>query len=312
MARIIMWDGGPISEAGAYSGIPIERYHRADFLPGPSISSSGLKLIDLNTPAHYWAQSHLNPDRIEREETPALRLGSAVHTLFLGEAGFRDRFAVQPATYIDQKTGEEKPWNGNANACKAWRAEQFSRSILTADQFATIRRMAASLASYPAVASSGILSGDVEASLFWQDPKHGVWLRNRPDVMPREGWIVDLKTIRSADDRSIRYAIEDYGYDIQLGLAAEAARHVLGIEAATFVLVFIETAPPYAPRIVELSADKIVVGRGKARRAIERFASCLASGEWPAYEPTEILIDASERDRTILTTDLARYTEDLT
>jgi hypothetical protein len=130
--------------------------------------------------------------------------------------------------------------------------------------------------------------------------------------MPREGWIVDLKTIRSADDRSIRYAIDDYGYDIQLGLAAEAARHVLGVEAATFVLVFIETAPPYAPRIVELSADKIVVGRGKARRAIERFASCLSSGEWPAYEPTEILIDASERDRTILTTDLARYTEDLT
>lgn len=309
MTRIIDWNGQPITEAGAYRGIPIERYHLADMLPGPSVSSSGLKLIDQSTPAHFWAQSRMNPDRIEREETPSLRLGSAVHTLFLGETGFRDRFAIQPATYIDAKTGEEKPWNGNANVCKAWRAGQAGRTILTADQFETIRRMAASLASYPAVAQTGLLAGEVEISLIWKDPGHGIWLRNRPDVMPRGDWVVDLKTIRQADDRSIRYAIEDYGYDLQLGLAAEAARYVLGIEAATFVLVFIETSPPFAPRIVELSADKIAVGRAKARRAIETFATCLKAGQWPAYEPLEILIDASERDRTMLTSDLAPYTE---
>lgn len=307
MTKIMKWDGKPISAPGAYSGMPIEIYHSANACVGPSVSASGLKQIELETPAHYWFGSHLNPNRVERKETPSLKLGAAVHNLFLGEAGFKERFAVQPATYDDPKTGEEKPWNGNANVCKDWKAKQIGRTILSNDQFQTIRRMADSLASYPNIAGDGLLSGEIETTLAWQDEKTGVWLRNRPDVMPRDGWIVDLKTISSADMRTIQYAVDDYGYDIQLGLGAEGALRVLNVEAATFVLVFIETSPPYAARLVELTADKVAYGRARARRGIEKFAACLKSGTWPAYEPMEVVVDVSDRNRSVMTSELGPY-----
>ena len=64
---------GKISEPGVYS-LPIEIYHGQPTV-GPSISSSGLRTIWAQSPAHYYVDSPLNPKRAPQPDRPAFALG---------------------------------------------------------------------------------------------------------------------------------------------------------------------------------------------------------------------------------------------
>jgi hypothetical protein len=106
------WTGEKITEPGCYL-MPIEAYH-SDCAAGPSISSSGLRQIEQESPAHYWAQSYLNPDREQEEDSEAFILGRAAHHLLLGEGSFAQKFCVRPAEWSDWRT----------KAAQQWRADQ--------------------------------------------------------------------------------------------------------------------------------------------------------------------------------------------
>ncbi|WP_172795273.1 PD-(D/E)XK nuclease-like domain-containing protein [Polycladidibacter hongkongensis] len=285
----INWDGMKVTSAGLYSGLPIEKYH-SDICLGPSISSSGLRAIGNGSPASYWATSYLNPLAEPQEDKDHFRLGQAAHTLFLGEDNFRELFVVQPATYPGAR-GEAK-WNGNANYCKDWKADQLEagKRVLTADQMHTLQGMAGLLPWQVNCPNSGLkqcgevmqgaLDGDVERSLIWQDHATGVWLKARPDLLPAgSNSAVDLKTTRDAD--KAHNGIADLGYHMQAALVAEGMRQVMAIELEAFDFIFVQTSQPYTVRIISLSADQLAEGRRELRRAVNIFANCLEKNEWP-------------------------------
>ena len=76
-----------------------EQYH-ADT---SAISASGLKLF-MRSPAHYYA-AYLDPNRVERQPTPAMRLGTATHCAILEPTRFNAEYAVIPES-IDRRTKE--------------------------------------------------------------------------------------------------------------------------------------------------------------------------------------------------------------
>lgn len=275
------WDGKKISIPGMYEGIPLKDYH-GDLCVGPSISSSGLRLLDPTlgkSPAHYWLTSYLNPDRVEPEDKSYLTLGDAVHTILLGQEGFNERFAVRPA----QLGGS--PWHGNRLDCKAWenmRREE-GRSIITLKDFEAIVGMADSIQSHP-VAGAGLLNGEIERSIVWKDNKTGVWLKSRPDSIPADSnMLADLKTIQESDFKSCSKSITDYGYMMQLALAEMGMGEVLGRAVTDHILVFVAKSPPYLVNVKPLPREYIDIGRRMVRRAIDIFAACLAENNWPGY-----------------------------
>ncbi|MFG1211965.1 PD-(D/E)XK nuclease-like domain-containing protein [Xanthobacter flavus] len=262
-----------VNAAGVYA-LDIDRYH-SDCCIGPSISSSGLRTIEQKSPAHYWATSYLNPRRVTEAPSEALDFGQAAHTLLLGESGFRQRFAIRPDDFPDFRT----------KAAQAWREDQRAagRVVLLPEQVEHIKGIAAALARHPLV-RQGLLQGEVERSLIWPDPA-GVWLKSRPDVVPvSDGVAVDLKTAADASPRAMERAILDKGYAMQGALTGMALKAVCNIEMTAFVLVAVEKAPPYAVSIIEVDASWLGYARRQVRRAIETFARCLESGEWPAFE----------------------------
>ena len=101
---VIKWTPamGKITTPGIYD-LPIEVYH-SDVTDGPSISSSGLRMIEDKSPLHYWDTSPLNPDREPQQDKPYFSLGRAVHTLILGEDGFATNYAVRPEEFPDWRT----------------------------------------------------------------------------------------------------------------------------------------------------------------------------------------------------------------
>src|SRR5262245_48977134 len=117
-----VWNGEVITEPGIYSNMPLDHYHRADVCAGISISSSGLRKIMLESPAHFWCRAPQNPNRIRGEELPrAFAVGRAMHHLALGEQYFSAIFRRAP-TEVYTANGEPRPWSLTTKMAKEWKA----------------------------------------------------------------------------------------------------------------------------------------------------------------------------------------------
>ena len=276
MIQSIRWDGKQITVPGIYSGISLDDYHRGDICDGPSISSTILRDVSTKSPAHAFAKSALNPNGGEQEETEAMSLGSALHWVVAREPGFGERFVIRPETFRGSK------WNGNRTECKdqlkRWKRDNMT--VLTEKNVEQLQGMSATLSVHP-MFLAGILRGRLEQSAFWIDKETGLWCKIRPDAMPNDsGDYADLKTTQSVIYRDLQNTIVTYAYHQQGALILEGAR-ALGLEAASFTLVWVESAPPYAVRVTQLKDDDLARGHKQNVAARRIVADCLASGVWP-------------------------------
>lgn len=280
--KSIPWDGKKITKPGLYSGISLADYHRADICDNWSISSSGLRTIFKESPAHFFAEWQGNPARIERVDKRHFILGQAVHHLHLGQPNFAGMFVVQPVDY-ETDAGEIKPWSNNAKACRQWHEERRreGRIVLLPKEVEQIKGMAIELGRHPII-KAGALNGYIERSIFWRDKATGIWLKSRPDAIPGDGGdFVDLKSTVSVKWGDLVRSIGDYGYHAQGALVRDGARSVLDIKQPTFSLVFQEKTAPYCVRVVTLKDSDLDRGDRQNRAALETFAKCLKDKHWP-------------------------------
>ncbi len=267
-----------IDKAGVYS-IPLEFYHD-DCCVGPSVSSSDLRTIILASPADYYADSPYNPDHdTEDEEKEAEKasfiLGRAAHHLLLGEDNFSTEFIMRPEELDD------KAWHSNRTVCREWLDEQkmAGRTVVTPKQIKVIRGMAKSLAAEPLV-MNGLLNGQVEKSMIWQDKKTGVWLKSRPDVIPTDsGDVCDLKTSRNFGFNLDR-DVSNYRYDMQAALVKWGLKATLDIDMASFSLCFVRSKKPYSVEVLTLVPADIADAEKDLRVAIDTFAWCYEHSNW--------------------------------
>lgn len=265
--------GMKVVEPGLFSGVPIDVYHGADLCDGPSISSSGLRTIYNESPAHYWCRSPYNPERAEEKETEAFTLGRAAHHLLLGEDAFSTLFSCRPETWSDWRTKDSRTWHDEQ--------VEAGRTVLIPSQLDQIRGMARSLAAHPLI-RSGILNGQIEQSMVWRCKETGIWLKSRPDAIPNDsGDFADLKTCASVRTEDLMKAIADHGYHQQGALICEAWHALTGSTASSFSLVFVEKSPPYCVRIVTLRDEDLIRGERQNTIAKRTFAKCMAENHWP-------------------------------
>lgn len=291
---VVLPDGQVIDKPGRYI-MSMDWYH-SQCCAGPSISSSGLRKLHLESPADFWAYSDLNEHRFEREEIDAFTFGRAAHALLLGEEDFNAKFAVVPGSAPPEplasqiqarkegrvsKSAEERFafWDG-------FYAETEGKALLKEEQLLDIMCIRDALETHEIVPI--LLQGDAEHSLIWQDDRTGVWLKSRLDILSATGDYADLKSTAQKDPRLIRRDIQKHGYDMQLGLATMAVEQVLGVpftpedyEQRSGILLFVYKKPPYHVIPVELSFDALHWARLKCRAAIDKFAHCMKTGEWP-------------------------------
>lgn len=267
------YTGGLISAPGAYRDVPIETYHQSCCV-GPSVSSSGLRTIWAESPAHFWARSALNPKRLPQEDRPAFAVGRLAHKLLLeGREGLEQDFAIRPEEFPDWRT----------KAAQAWRDVQIlaGRTVITPADLEAVTGMAESLGRHPLV-KAGILDGHVERSLIWKDEETGIWLKSRPDVIPNgSGDYADLKTTVSVSTRSLEKSLADYDYAVQGAIVGMASEAVLGIPMQSFSLVWVEKTAPWCVRVTTLTPADLERGRLQVRSALRTMARCLETGEWP-------------------------------
>lgn len=282
-AQGIKWQRGKIVEPGIYNNLPLDTYHRPDICDGVSISSSGLRAIFNESPAHFWARSPLNQHRIKEPTPRHFAIGRAMHHLAMGMTAFEKEFAVAPK-YARNKEGKLVEWSLRTDWAKAWVAqvELSGKTYITREELEQIRGMSEALAADGFVRGAGVLEGVVERSGFWRDKETGVWLKIRPDVIPthKGGEMVDLKTCASVQWPDLLRAVEEHGYDMQFALMREVLKN-LKMPFTAAALVFVEKKPPHCVRVVELHEEDLDAAEEKVRRALRKFAVCYRSGKWP-------------------------------
>lgn len=266
-----MTDPIVITEPGVYE-MSNDDYH-ADPVPGGSLSSTGARrILHPGCPAQYrYDREHPPPPK------PHFDVGHAAHMMVLG------RGPEIVALDFD---------NWQTKAARAQRDEAHAAGAvpLLAGQYERVVAMALVLRRHPL---AGLLfdpdRGQPEQSLFWVDEQTGVWCRARldwlPDRIPGMRMIIpDYKTADAVDLDALGRATASYGYHMQdawyragvqaLGLADAACR---------FVLVCQRKDPPYLVTVVEMDHVAQRLGHQLNRQALQVYAECRRTGEWPGY-----------------------------
>jgi hypothetical protein len=296
-----------ITKDGVYQ-VSMERYHNdVTLFDGPSVSSSGLRTISNRSLAHYWAESPLNPERLEddEEESAAFILGRAAHHLLLGEDAFSTLFVARPAEI------EGSAWQGNRTACKNWLADMANagRTVLLPAQIKNIRGMAKTLSKHPLI-KANILSGMIERTLVHKDKETGIWLKARPDAIPTDsGDYADLKTTPSVDFLELQKTVAKYGYHQQGALVGEVHQEVFKRPMTSFSLVFVESKAPWCVRVCTLRDVDLARGRAQNRTALRQLKQALETGDFPGpgdYNEADFL-DLPDWKRSRIDTDLAYW-----
>lgn len=255
-------------EPGVYSGITNDAYHS-----GVGISKSGLDLIG-RSPLHYWSK-YLDPQREPQEPTPAMLLGTAIHSAVLEPDSFANDYIVFPK--IDRRTKEGKAYYDELVAQAA------GRTIIGAEDYQTCSAIQENVRRHPA-AQVLLSDGEPELSVYWRDEQTGVLCKCRPDWMNyKANTIIDVKSTDDASPSGFQKSIVKWGYHVQAAWYLDGLKAATGHAPKAFIFAAFEKTRPYATAFYYADDDMIEMGRQLYRERLDVFAACLKSNSWPGY-----------------------------
>jgi hypothetical protein len=266
-----------VTRPGVHPDLPHEVYV-ADPVPGGSLSSSGAKrLLPPSCPALYrwWSKNPPTP-------TAEMELGTAAHNEVLG---------VGPRIIrIDAPDWRTKAAKEQRDAIRA----EGGVALLPAD-WDRVHDMATVLREHP-VAGALLEPGNgiPEQSLFWRDEPTGVMRRCRLDwittLADGRAVIVEYKTAPSAAPDAFARSVASFGYHLQgdFQVAGADTLDLFDGQRPALVHVVQERTPPYLIEVYQLDDEALDWGHRLARRALDIYARCVATGEWPTWGGGEV------------------------
>lgn len=261
----------------AYAGPGVYDWHadayHADPVPGGSARSTTLRtILKAGGPALVEHESR------HPRESAAFDYGGAAHRYVLGKG---DEVVEVP---FDS-------WRKDAakDARRAARARG-ARPLLTHD-VARARALADEVLAHPIAGPLFTHATVAERSVAWLDDETGETCRVMVDGFPAPDWrgtptAADLKTTTKVELLDIVRTIVNYGYDQQAAMVLDGLASA-GLVECDFLLVFVTKDPPYLIRTVRVPPELLLRGRGRNRKALNRWSWCRNTGEWPAI-PAQI------------------------
>ena len=249
--------------------------NNTDYHAHAAVSKSHLDQV-ARSPLHYWAR-YLDPNRIVPEPTPAMAIGSAVHTHVLELDQWDARYVSAPDG-IDRRTKAGKAeWEAFTTAATG-------RTVLPKADADLVMRMAHSVFSHPAAAMLLALPGKAETTHMWTDAATGLECKCRPDWLTDDGrLLVDLKTTEDASPRGFSRSIVQWRYFLQASWYLDGVEQATGTRPEQFIFITVEKKAPYAVAVYAADAEMIAAGAQTAARDLDVLATCKAANAWPGY-----------------------------
>jgi hypothetical protein len=255
------------AEARVVREMPAADYHASE-----AIGSTDLRNL-LRSPAHFVAAR-----KAPREETPAMRRGTAVHCAVLEPHRWDTEYVIAPKVDRRTKVGKET-WENFEHAAAG-------KSVLTYDEAAAVENIREAVMAHPAAAGLLRAKVAVELPVMWEDETTGVACKGRIDLVAKVGGrtvLVDLKTTKDASPAGFPREIAQWMLHVQGSHYSQGWRAAHGEEPAMFALIAVEPEPPFAVGVYALDAIALDKGAALRMRALDLLCDCRASGKWPAY-----------------------------
>lgn len=245
--------------AGLHHGVESRKYHALDALNSsslPALAQSG---------AHFKALKE-NPF----EPTPAMRLGSAVHSMTLEDGLVTGSVLRSPAASRASK------------AHKDFEAANPGKIILLEDEFAAAVSMMVSIENHE-LANAFLSEGVSEVTALWET-ENGIKCKARADYWRESiGVIVDLKTSRDASKEAFERTVLDRRYHWQSAWYLDGFSKATNRELRTFVHIVVENTPPYAVACYALDEAALDKAREDIQKLLARYSDCIHSGDFKGY-----------------------------
>jgi len=247
----------------------------ADYHRHSAVSKSHLDQV-AKSPLHYWAR-YLDPNRVIPEPTPAMAIGSAVHTHVL-------ELDQWDARYVTAPEGINRRTNAGKAEWEAFETASTGRTVLSRTDAELVMRMGHSVFAHPAAAMLLAMPGKAETTHMWTDEATGLQCKCRPDWLTDDGsLIVDLKTTEDASPAGFRKSIGNWRYHVQAAWYLDGIERATGKRPEQFLFLCVEKRAPYAVAVYAADAEMIQIGAEAAARDLEVLATCKAANAWPGY-----------------------------
>jgi len=187
----------------------------------------------------------------------------------------------------------EKPWNGNANACRRWLTDicDVGREVVSADDLANACAMAAAVREIPD-ATEMLDGADVEVTVVASDPQTGLLCKARIDVLKGHQLGDAKSSSRGLAWESAARTMKYYAYAGQAAFYRDLYDLATGEkpEVPMFRFLFAESDPPHCAAVYDLfdvqgavSQEWMDWGRSLYHSYLQQVAYCLREGGWPGY-----------------------------
>ena len=265
---------GYTMKTGIYHDLPMSEYH-ADPATGKSI------LYDFwaaPTPGHYHCRT-LHPS--QKKVTDEMLFGTAVHAAVLEPDKFKD-FIVIPGPEVLAKNGAR-----SGNAWKEWKAQQdeAGKHIVMPGDDVKIEDILHEVHENPAnrEAREMLTGGKSEVSFFWIDPETGYPCKCRPDHLPGDQIVTDLKVTGygMASESEFRKVAANKKYHWSCYWTLKGVTECTGVIHDVYRFFVIERDPPYAIGIFTALRDVVALAETQIKPVFDELVECIKTDVWP-------------------------------
>lgn len=270
---------------GIYEDVPYDDYAAID-----AMNNTGLGRL-AQSPAYFQYCKKFPP-----EETPALKLGKAVHAKVLQPIEFAQDYVreIDVTTLINPRTDEPYVSPRASKPYKEWVAQMadMGKTVLKDDEYTYAGDVADAMYRHPRISHLLETAKGQETTLVWV--RDGRLCKCRIDLWG-DGWWADVKTTNNYAG-FVPWEIEKYN------LHRQAAWYRSGMLAcalnpeAFFVPLVSKASPEVA--LFNMERGAIEAGAAECDRLWKIYTSCLHTGKWPERYDPEIVHSATLSDRT--------------
>lgn len=256
--------GRTIDNVSVKPDLPDEDYFKAAHFSKSKLSSIAI------SPLKFWFLN-INPERPERVETEAMRIGSATHYAILEPEKFEKEVVCEPELNRRTKVGKEQ--------AAAFKEANQGKLIIKKSEYDNVRAMQDAVRKSQPMALSTI--SQTELAIF--AAIDGVPVKGKIDAVAPGGVLLDLKTTEDASESGFAKSVRKYRYDVQAGLYSALYSAYLGKKAGPFWFLCVEKKPPFATAMYKLDDEYIIHGIKTFYRWMDIYQRCAQNNHWPDY-----------------------------
>ena len=249
----------------------------------PGVSSSNIR---------RFGQSQLHAFEEVQETTPAMKFGTASHSLIVeGEEAFvNDVVCLTGSPYTNANKELKKEYEDRGLTVITSKDKETIYGMKEALIPEGVKHLSAVKGEYPEVFNSPF-----ERAIFWWEKD--LLLKVKSDVLrypldlssdPKSIILVDYKTTTDCSVRGFTSSIRKYQYDLQAAWYKRGYERA-GFNVVDFVFVAQEKKKPFASKIFKMSHDDMTAGWLKLEHLLGEYNAVLDGKEATIYNSPSIV-----------------------